>query len=293
MKLLKQVLRGILARLRSGLHCAARPVYRALKWDVATIAGCRALVRVDPFTLFGRELLKTGERPTEAFTIPLMKQLLRPGDVYADVGAHWGTYTVVASELVGDKGQVLAIEPTPQNRARLLENIALNQAKNVTVEPVAIGESSGKGVLRFGGDSGNLSALQLADGPNAAADMQSCEVATLAAVLDRNNVPRVRLMKMDIEGAECRASRDVCQYTDRFDCIYIELHPPFANPAEDGSFLYRMLGEGRLLVVADCAGRRFVPVRSREEFDSKIGLYYFFSARADGEMKSLLENFRW
>lgn len=279
--------------MQSGFQGVARPIYQVLGWDVAKIAGCRSVVRVDPFTLFGRELLKIGERPTEAFTIPLMKKVLRPGDVYADVGAHWGTYTVVAAELVGENGRVISVEPTPQNRARLLENIALNGAKNVTVEPVAIGDSGGKGVLRFQGDSGNLSALQLPDGQSCGADVQSCEVTTLTAVLDRNKVPRVRLMKMDIEGGECRASRDVCKYTDRFDCIYIELHPPFPSPAEDGAFLYKMLGEGRRLFVADCAARKFVPVRSREEFDSKVECFYFFSARTDGELKSLLEEFRW
>jgi len=295
-RFLKQIVRK---RLKLGGECfrvVARPVLRALKLDVARLAGCKGRLRVDPFTRFGRELLQFGERPTEAFTVPLLKTLLRPGDVYCDVGAHWGTYVVVAAELVGERGRVIAVEPTAQNRTWLVANIALNALKNVTVEPVAIGESSRRGVLRFRGDSGNLSALELPDRQDSdAAGGDSCEVTTLSAVLDRNNVPHARLMKVDIEGGECRASRDVSHYADRFECILIELHPPFENPAEDMAFLYRMLAEGRLLFVADCAARKFIPIRSRGEFEAKLELYYFVSARVSGEddFKSLLNNFHW
>jgi FkbM family methyltransferase len=294
-QILKGLARKPVAVARNCWQAAARPVYRALNLDVAVIAGYGARVRVDPFTGFGRELLKFGERPTERFTLPLMKIILRAGDTYCDVGAHWGTYVVVGAELVGANGRVVAVEPTRQNRARLMENIAANAHYNVTDEPVAIGESSGTGVLRFRGDSGNLSALQSSG--TAQGDAQGCEVTTLAAVLDRNGIQRVRLLKMDIEGGECRASRDVWKYADRFDVIYLEVHPPFENPEDDTVYLYKMLGEGRLLFVADCQGAKLMEVRSREDFSAKLSMYYFISARAscsgDDDFKSLLENFRW
>jgi FkbM family methyltransferase len=285
--------------LRAGvalLRRLARPLYRALHLDVARLSGCRARLRVDPFTEFGRELLTFGERPNEAFTVPLMKTILRPGDVYCDVGAHWGTYTVAAAEFVGARGRVIAVEPTPQNRTYLLDNIALNRLQNVTLEPVAIAGSSGRGVLRFRGDSGNLSALELPDAQlGDTADEHTCEVATLSAVLDRNNIRRARLMKMDIEGGECRASRDVSRYAHRFDCICIELHPPFTNPAEDTTSLYQMLGEGRFLFVVDCAARQLIPIRGRAHFEATLGLYYFVSALAnEADLFPLpLEEFRW
>lgn len=293
---LKHMPRTCLSVAVAVLRRVARPFYRALHLDVARLTGCRGRLRVDPFTTFGRELLKFGERPNEAFTVPLMKTILRPGDVYCDVGAHWGTYTVAASDLVGADGRVIAVEPTPQNRTQLLDNIAFNGLQNVTVEPVAIAGSSGRGVLRFRGDSGNLSALELPDAQvGDTADGHTCEVATLSAVLDRNNVPRVRLMKMDIEGGECRASQDVSRYTHRFDCICIELHPPFTNPAEDTAFLYQMLGEGRLLFVVDCAARKLIPIRCRADFEATLGLYYFVSTLASeaDPFTSPLEEFRW
>src|SRR5688572_16834810 len=43
----------------------------------------------------------------------LMEKVLRPGDVCLDVGANVGIHTLRMSQLVGDTGSVVAIEPHP------------------------------------------------------------------------------------------------------------------------------------------------------------------------------------
>jgi FkbM family methyltransferase len=47
---------------------------------------------------------------------------LQEGDIFFDVGAHVGYYSVLASDLVGDKGKVYSFEPTPRTFASLKEN---------------------------------------------------------------------------------------------------------------------------------------------------------------------------
>ena len=46
-------------------------------------------------------------------TVVLM-QLVAPGSVFFDIGAHMGYFTLLASRLVGETGRVHAFEPTPQ-----------------------------------------------------------------------------------------------------------------------------------------------------------------------------------
>lgn len=47
---------------------------------------------------------------------------LKPGDVFLDIGAHFGYFTLLAASLVGDTGKVFAIEPARETYAILKEN---------------------------------------------------------------------------------------------------------------------------------------------------------------------------
>lgn len=49
----------------------------------------------------------------EEKTLKVMKSILKPGDVFIDVGAHVGTYAVPMARIVGPGGLVVAIEPSP------------------------------------------------------------------------------------------------------------------------------------------------------------------------------------
>ena len=65
-----------------------------------------------------------------------------------DVGAHvgfWSYYLVLAFR------NVHAFEPSPRERARLLENIALNRLANVQVHEAAVGDAAGTAVLHVAG----------------------------------------------------------------------------------------------------------------------------------------------
>jgi FkbM family methyltransferase len=72
-----------------------------------------------------------------------MLRFLRPGDVYADIGANVGLFTLIAAKIVGPTGRVFAFEPVQKPHKRLVENIQLNKFKNVQNEQVAFSDSSG------------------------------------------------------------------------------------------------------------------------------------------------------
>src|SRR5207245_1338811 len=47
---------------------------------------------------------------------------LKPGDVFVDVGAYAGSYTLAAAKIVGPKGKVVSIEPNAETLPYLKEN---------------------------------------------------------------------------------------------------------------------------------------------------------------------------
>lgn len=72
--------------------------------------------------------------------------LLRSGDLFVDIGANIGSYTVLAGGAVGAK--CISVEPIPSTFHMLDENINLNRLAG-HVEPLNIGIGKDKGVLRF------------------------------------------------------------------------------------------------------------------------------------------------
>ena len=72
----------------------------------------------------------------EPYETSLVLSMLQPGDVFVDVGANIGYFSVLAACVVGEGGAVFAFEPDPDNFRLLRANVALNgfQQQVVTVE---------------------------------------------------------------------------------------------------------------------------------------------------------------
>jgi FkbM family methyltransferase len=80
----------------------------------------------------------------EEGTIQWLRQYLRPGDVFLDVGANIGLYSLVAASLVGDQGRVYAVEPHAVNTISLMRNVAANGLEGrVSVIGSALHHSTG------------------------------------------------------------------------------------------------------------------------------------------------------
>ena len=60
---------------------------------------------------------------------PWMFDYLKPksGDVFLDIGAHVGKYSLQVADKVGEKGSIIAVEPMPECYKALEENIVLNK----------------------------------------------------------------------------------------------------------------------------------------------------------------------
>jgi len=117
---------------------------------------------------------------------------LRPGDLFVDVGANIGSYTVLASAVCG--AETIAIEPDPVTMGWLKKNIAANSiATKVIPIDVAIGRQAGETRFTVGRDTVN----RVAD--EADANVRMVKVECLDDLL-QGKAPT--FIKLDVEGFE-------------------------------------------------------------------------------------------
>jgi FkbM family methyltransferase len=84
----------------------------------------------------------------EEGTCTWIREQVRPGEVFYDVGANIGIYTVMAGRQVGASGRVLAFEPHSPTFACLIQNILANDLEEV-VSPCNFALSDREGYLPF------------------------------------------------------------------------------------------------------------------------------------------------
>ena len=68
---------------------------------------------------------------------------LKPGGFIVDAGANFGPYALVASNIVGPGGLVVAFEPFPRNYDLLKANADLQPVKNIVAEQAGLAAASG------------------------------------------------------------------------------------------------------------------------------------------------------
>jgi FkbM family methyltransferase len=133
-----------------------------------------------------------------------LDRLLKPGMIFVDVGANDGYYTLFAARRVGPEGRVVSIEPSSRERAHLERNLARNGIANVEVVPAALGAAAGHADLRLahGVHTGHNTLGSFAHDDVLPARIERVPLETLDAVVARLDLPRVDIVKIDVEGGE-------------------------------------------------------------------------------------------
>lgn len=124
-----------------------------------------------------------------------LERHLAAGQVMFDVGAHAGYTALVAAQIVGERGRVVAFEPNSRNAALIADNIAANPdlSHRIRLEPLAVTDRVGTALFDGDDTTGHL------------ADRGS-PVRTVSLdgfVSDTGLAPA--LVKVDIEGGETLA----------------------------------------------------------------------------------------
>ena len=122
---------------------------------------------------------------------------IRPGTTVVDIGANIGCFTLLAAQRAS---RVLAFEPFPPNLEMLRENVTLNDATNVEIFPLAVGDKQGESVLFIPDNDSFVGRVSLH--PGRGTRTTECACTTLDQVVMDNGLGKVDLLKIDCQGAE-------------------------------------------------------------------------------------------
>lgn len=75
----------------------------------------------------------------EPFTVEWIEKFIKPGDVFYDIGANVGAYSLIAAKSTSNGARVFAFEPSPSSFVDLSRNVALNDCgESVVPLPLAL-----------------------------------------------------------------------------------------------------------------------------------------------------------
>jgi FkbM family methyltransferase len=152
----------------------------------------------------------------ELATQLFVRQFVRLGDSFVDVGGNIGMITLLAAHGVGASGRVHAFEPNPVAFGRLKRALEVNRIAHVTARQVALGDRPGEMVLSVllgHTGMGTLGELNAAD-QGKVTDRHKVEVVRGDDVLPPH-LPGPMTIKIDVEGFECHALRGLSRTLDR------------------------------------------------------------------------------
>ena len=138
--------------------------------------------------------------------------LVRTGDVVLDVGTNIGETLLQFGKLVGDRGFVFGFEPDDENYRKVQRNISINDSSNLHVFNLGVSDRK-ENVKLYRVDSNNTGMNRILNETEAERfqDFTTIETDTLDNVMTENNIKRVDVVKIDIEGYEMHALRGASQ----------------------------------------------------------------------------------
>jgi FkbM family methyltransferase len=174
-----------------------------------------------------------------------LRNFLKPGMTFIDVGGNRGDFSLLAARAVGPTGRVVTVEPAPENCDCLRKMIETNKLTNMEVVQAALWDEDGEGELHLATKTGWHSLTPRPGLP---------EVGTVAVRLVKLDnlvaelgIDRVDAVKIDVEGAEIQvllgargiltgfrpfvamdidAQRTAAEYTKVFESVDYEVRLP-------------------------------------------------------------------
>ncbi len=163
----------------------------------------------------------------EEATLRALKQKLRAGSTFVDIGSNAGYFSVIAGMIVGAAGKVHSFEPNPAVFARLQRHVTANHLET-TVEShqLALSDADLGAAQLFvpiNRHNDGLASILPFDGKgtdqrNGAVETVSVACTSFDCFAARLQLTAVDLMKIDVEGAEDKVINGMREFLSR--------HPP-------------------------------------------------------------------
>ncbi len=200
--------------------------------------------RVVPFVNASRLTIRRGRpastgnlytRLHEFAEMGFVLHALRRGDLFVDVGANIGAYSILAASLQGTR--CIAFEPSSDTFPLLVENVQLNDySSRVVTQRVALGRERGEILLTSSLDTVN----HVTSTEDGSLSRESVPVVTLDAALEGEGAT---LIKIDVEGYETAVMEGATQTlrNERLLAVVLEMNGSGARYGFDEGDLDAML----------------------------------------------------
>jgi FkbM family methyltransferase len=227
---------------------------------VSTKDGFDIFVFKDDF--IGQAIVQAGN--FEPHIALVLRNNLRPGATYYDIGGNLGYLTCLGAKLVGPEGRVRVFEPNPTNVELIGASLAVNDLKNVFVHQVAVSDRVAELPFQTTGTNGSV-------------DFERAIPHLFVPSINLDSFlpeERVDLIKIDIEAHEPMALRGMQRIIeDNRPIIICEVNPwALSKNGDDALALLRQLAApGYALSVIPQSGS-LLPIRNARE-----GMDYFRS----------------
>lgn len=171
--------------------------------------------------------------------IDLLRRVVNEGDIVFDVGGNVGLYAISLAKMVGSAGKVHVFEPIFENMQAICRNVSLNHFEDrVILNLLAIAEKETVIDLYFSSRQDNTGWASIVPSKFRENRLQ-VQAVNLDTYIRKNDIENVKLIKMDIEGAELYALRgmDTILRKENGPVIYLEINPYLldkqkVNPAD-------------------------------------------------------------
>lgn len=154
---------------------------------------------------------------------------LEEDDVFWDIGAHFGIYSVLASNIVNDEC-IYTVEPNPDSREIIQENFRLNNIDANLMEFALSNENGTIELERTGNDRSGRAAINMDDSLGSYSEFKdSVSVQQIRGdELINRGIRPPDVMKLDVEGAEGLVLDGLQNMLNNSVCrtIFFELHTP-------------------------------------------------------------------
>lgn len=196
---------------------------------------------------------------------------LRADDVFVDVGANIGLFSLIAANRVGHFGTVYAFEPCRKTFHRLRENMKLNNFRNIQCFELGLSDESGEFPFytsEDGFDAWN-SITHPIEGKSFTREFIQCLTWDRFARLHQL-VGRVAMMKIDVEGWESRVLEGARESFSREDAPLLQVEFTDKASTSAGSSckrLYQLLENlGYRMFSYDASARELIHDPLRESY---------------------------
>ena len=210
----------------------------------------------------------------------LVKKILKPGDVFLDIGANIGYFSMLAANKE-PTSKIFSFEPVRKLFQKLEENILVNNMSNITAVNIAIGDTDEEKEL-FISAADNLGMSSFQPPENYSGKKEIVKVVSIYRWFKTAGLSRIDLVKLDIEGSELAALKGMQEVLQNFKPVVIaEINPETLRlfnlkPADICEFLSKLDFSGYLI-----SERGKLEQVKQNEIDQTVNVLFIYKEKIE------------